>query len=229
MSNCKSCRKEISRKNAIFCSLNCKAEWQRKAKPVTKEWLVEKYLVERLGCYEISKLVNRHPKNVYRWLIDFGIETRDRQTSVIEFNKRESTRKKRSISRKGQKHNDKTRKIISEKHLGKKGLAGKDNPMWKGGISSERADFTNSSVWKQTRKEIWNRDKSTCQRCKKLFNYEEDRPFHVHHIVSFQIENLRTEKSNLALLCELCHNWVHSKKNQHQKFLKESAVDVANQ
>jgi len=54
----------------------CKAEAQRQSKPVTKEWLQQKYVAENLSTYAIAKIVNRNPKRVYEWLVDFCIPTR---------------------------------------------------------------------------------------------------------------------------------------------------------
>lgn len=79
---CKQCGKPIDRKNAVFCSLNCKGEWQRTQKPVDKEWLEQKYLVEGLGAYAIAKLVNRNPKQVWNWIKDYEIPLRKRTWSI---------------------------------------------------------------------------------------------------------------------------------------------------
>lgn len=46
------------------------------AKPVTREWLYQKYVVEQLGTTQIAKLVNRHPTRVHDWLVNEGIPTR---------------------------------------------------------------------------------------------------------------------------------------------------------
>lgn len=80
-SNCEWCGKKIVRrgnKKGRFCSLSCKAEWQRTQKPVTRDWLYQRYVVEGLSTYQIAKMVNRDPKRVWEWLRDFGIPTRER-------------------------------------------------------------------------------------------------------------------------------------------------------
>lgn len=61
-----------------FCSWECKSESQRRAKPVTREWLRQKYMTEGLDCVQIGKLVSRDPKSVWRWMRDFKIPTRKR-------------------------------------------------------------------------------------------------------------------------------------------------------
>lgn len=76
---CPICKTEFTRygkKPATYCSLTCKAEAQRQSKPVTKEWLQQKYVAENLSTYTIAKIVNRNPKRVYEWLVDFCIPTR---------------------------------------------------------------------------------------------------------------------------------------------------------
>ena len=75
---CPICKTEFTRygkKPATYCSLTCKAEAQRQSKPVTKEWLQQKYVAENLSTYAIAKIVNRNPKRVYEWLVDFCIPT----------------------------------------------------------------------------------------------------------------------------------------------------------
>src|SRR5574341_544494 len=79
---CAFCGKSVTRKSPgkqrSFCDNKCKSEFQRLAKPVTKEWLIQKYSVERLDCTQISKMVDRDSKSVWNWLKDFGIPTRPR-------------------------------------------------------------------------------------------------------------------------------------------------------
>lgn len=81
-SNCRQCDREIRRngfKAATFCSLKCKGEWQQSQKPVTREWLEQKYVVEGLSTYQIGELVGRNPKRVWEWLRGYGIPTRERE------------------------------------------------------------------------------------------------------------------------------------------------------
>lgn len=48
-------------------------------KPVTRSWLYKKYVTEGLGTIRIAKLVDRDPKNVYTWLVDWNIPIRKRK------------------------------------------------------------------------------------------------------------------------------------------------------
>lgn len=78
---CEYCGKVFKRsgkRGARFCSLECKGNWQREQKPVTKEWLHQKYVIEGLSTYQIAKLVDRDPKRVYEWLKDYEISIRAR-------------------------------------------------------------------------------------------------------------------------------------------------------
>lgn len=82
---CKECGAIIIRagsRSGVFCSIRCKAEWQRRQKPVDRDWLYQKYVEEGLSTYQIGKIVNRNPKNVYRWLKDLAIPTRRRGWNI---------------------------------------------------------------------------------------------------------------------------------------------------
>ncbi len=111
------------------------------------------------------------------------------------------------------------------------GACGADNPMWNrrgelnprwlGGVTPERQAFYTSDEWKAACSAVWNRDRATCQRCKVNRRDSMDAPFHIHHIESFANRELRAEVSNLVLLCETCHHFVHSKANTDREHLPE--------
>lgn len=232
-SKCKLCGKGIKRRGTragIFCDFNCKAEWQRQQKPATREWLHQKYVIERLSANDIAEIVHRNPKRVWEWIRDYGIETRGRGYS--------STHKfSRGMESwwTGKKHppefSDKMRRIRLEDgrvpylkngvhHL--KGKRGADTPNWKGGITPGRAKFYDSKEWKSAVKQVWARDKGICQRCGRKATSEDKRKFQfdIHHIVGFENIALRAVVSNLVLLCEKCHYWVHSNENANKEFIK---------
>lgn len=78
---CETCGKEVARggsKPARFCSKECMAVWQRTQKPVDREWLYQKYVVEKIGAYKIAKMVNRNAGQVRQWLIGYGIPIREK-------------------------------------------------------------------------------------------------------------------------------------------------------
>lgn len=93
---------------------------------------------------------------------------------------------------------------------------GENHAEWTG-TATERQAFSGSTEWRKVVKLVKARDNNQCQRCK-----TKRRPLHVHHIVSFAVKELRTDPSNLILLCEKCHRWVHSNGNVSAEYLQQS-------
>lgn len=233
---CKWCGKKLLRKKQSvfvrfhFCDRSCKGEFQRTLKPVTKKWLVRHYVTKKMDTTKIGKLVGRDPKTVWNWLKDFKITTRTRghgttknhfkkgQINLFQGRKHsESTKAKLRDIAKSQK------RVPFDPSVGSymKGRSGKDHPGWKGGISPERASFYSSQEWITASRIVKRRDKMTCQRCGKKRKPRSQLSFDIHHIVSFQCVELRSNVDNLVLLCEPCHYWVHSKENTNNEFIKE--------
>lgn len=192
----------------------------------TREWLNQKYVVEELDCVQIGRIANKDPKTIWYWLKKFDIETRPRGTNY-----------EKNLN-KGRPHGwhhtkeaiEKVRKATVESgrvpylrngvhHL--KGKRGADTPTWKGGVTPERQAFYSSEEWKKAVVIVWKRDNAMCQKCSLDFRKVDRKSmrFHVHHIRSFAIKELRADPNNLALLCEDCHRFVHSKKNINNEFL----------
>lgn len=256
-SNCQQCGITVVRRGqraGRFCSLDCKSAWQRTQKPVGRDWLHQKYVVEGWSTYRIGREVGRDPKRVYEWLTDYGIPLRlrrwnaDAGSSVLEdptWLQREYVEKQRSTGEIGRelgmteanvifflrKHGIKRRTMSEARAVKHWGADGEKNPMfgkrgaeapsWKGGVTPERQGFYTSDEWKAVAKTIWKRDRGICQRCHKKAQDDPGHAFHIHHIVSFAVRELRSEASNLVLLCTQCHRWVHSKKNADRLFLGE--------
>ena len=210
-----------------YCSVKCKSEYQRTQKPVTKEWLYQKYIVEGLDCNEISKIVGRDSKRVWEWIRDYGIETRKRGKTD---NWKHSIGVQRVLSDEGRQRlseNAKRSRALDGRvpylqngvhHL--KGKRGKDTPNWKGGVTGERQAVYGTLEWKAAVKAVWIRDNATCKRCGKYHNTDENRgTFDIHHIIPFEVKELRCDVNNLVLLCESCHYFVHSKSNISREFL----------
>ncbi len=99
---------------------------------LNKDWLFLKYITEGLSTYEIAKIVNRNPKNIYCKLKDFGIPTRTRAETL---QKNSWWKLGLPSKRVGKKHSEKTKIKISKTRIERKikGLSREDNPMWKGG------------------------------------------------------------------------------------------------
>lgn len=228
---CRKLNKDVIRSSPTkihFCNNSCKSEWQKLQRPVTVKWLRQKYILERLDCTQISKIVKRDPKSVWNWLVGSGIPTRKRgQNPRVHF-------KKGHLSGfAGRKHSLKTRRLFSKQKKDSGACPALINGVhwlhvykdrhpaaWRGGITPERQAVYSSPEWKLVAKEVWIRDKRTCQRCGLVHKYGMP-SFDIHHIVSFENKELRTEKTNLILLCEKCHLWTHSKKNKKKRFVSQ--------
>ena len=107
---------------------------------------------------------------------------------------------------------------LSGEQNGMYGKKGELNPNWKGGITPERQALYCSEEWSKIINLIWKRDKGICQRCKCKKDKE---PFHIHHIVSFEVIELRLILKNLVLLCKSCHDFIHSNENYEGEFIGE--------
>lgn len=250
--NCETCGKHVEKwwhpdyyGKPRFCSRDCKSEFQRRAKPVTKEWLEQKYLVEMLDCVQIGKLVSRDPKSVWNWLKDFGIPTRKRgQTGNGKGNAWHPSKGTPNPFL-GEHHTEETKQKLRDRQIsdesrqrqrdarlrdghvpylknGKHWLhsVGKDrHPRWKGGITPERQALYATEEWKKAARTAKRRDRRTCQRCGKVKRKGDGLSFDLHHIVPFECVSLRCEASNLVYLCEPCHYWVHSQDNIEGRFV----------
>lgn len=234
--NCEQCCKSYKihpGNRGRFCSSKCRGQWQRvNSKPVTREWLYQKYIVEELDCTQISKIVNRNSKRVWEWLRDFEIPTRHRGSfKEVQFKKGHRS----GFS--GRKHTIKTRNLLRDiaKADGRvpfdpkvgsymKGRSGSLHPKWKGGLSPERQEVYGSNEWKSVARKVKVRDKQTCQKCglKKGEDNAKGIAFDIHHIVSFACVELRCEPENLIYLCEPCHYWVHSSRNVGKEYIRDA-------
>ena len=163
-----------------------------------KDWLIENYDLKKRSAGEIAAEFSVTDAAILFWLRKHGIQ----------------------------------RRTVSEargfKHWG---LSGSDNPMWNrlgelsprwlGGVTAERQAFYASQEWKSVCSEVWKRDKATCQRCGLVRDTDLGIPFHIHHVTSFAAKALRAEASNLLLVCEPCHHWIHSRRNVNREYLQE--------
>ena len=216
----------------FFCDNTCKGTWQinqREEKGFTKEWLKNEYIVLNKSAVQIGKEVHRDAKSVLNWLSLYGITTRPRGHDTSHLIKDGSTFK-------GKKHSEETKRKLSAISIADGRVPwGKNNahplkngkpenhPNYKGGLTPERQSFYASIEWSDAVKKVWERDDAICQRCGIRHNTETKRgTFHIHHIVSFIVRELRSDIDNLILLCKDCHEFIHSKKNVEKLFIKES-------
>jgi len=216
----------------FFCDTKCKGQWQieqREALGFTKDWLIDQYITQCKDANQIAREIGRNGKRVWEWIRDYGIQTRPRGHDTSHLPKDGSTFR-------GKNHSEETKKKLSALSIadgrvpwGKgnepywRGVTGADHPSFKGGLTPERQAVYSSQEWVSAVKDVWKRDNATCQCCGKHHNTAETRgTFHIHHIVSFQVKELRTEAANLVLLCKECHKFVHSKRNTAKQFIKET-------
>jgi hypothetical protein len=196
-------------------------------KPVSAEWLRARYWDDGRDCVQIGDEVGRDPKTVWAWMRHYGIPTRPRGAD-----KRQHFKPGTVSTFKGKHHDPETRALLSDQkrksghvpylkngvhHL--KGKRGAATPNWKGGVTPERQAFYSSPEWRDAVKAVWARANAHCERCGAHHNGVLRGTFHVHHIVSFMVRELRSEPSNLALLCKTCHFWVHSRANVGREFI----------
>lgn len=202
-----------------------------RAKPwiVSAEWLRTKYVIERLDCVRVGALIERDPKTVWTWIRRYGIPTRGRGGKTLPH-----AFKKGGLNLfAGRRHTAETKarlraialadgRVPFDPKIGPpmRGKRGAETVNWKGGVTPERQAFYTSDEWKSACRSVWTRANATCERCGVHHNTPGRRgTFHVHHIVSFMVRELRATPSNLILLCAACHRFVHSRKNITREFL----------
>ena len=87
-------------------------------------------------------------------------------------------------------------------------LSGKNHWNWKGGITDERTRVWHSKEYQEWRKEVYEKDNYTCQKC----GDSSGNNLIPHHIESFaDFPKLRFEINNGITLCENCHTYFNSK------------------
>jgi len=191
----------------------------------SKDWLTQKYIVEKLDCVQIGNMVDRDSKTIWYWLKKHGIPTRPRGSNAHQLLRGRQ---------KGWHHSEETKEQIRQINIAQgkvpylrngvhfnKGKRGAVVHNWKGGITPERQTFYRSQEWKGAVKKVWKRDNAMCQKCGLDFRTVDRKKtqFHIHHIVSFAVRELRCDLNNLVLLCKPCHKWVHSRRNTEKEFL----------
>ena len=118
----------------------------------------------------------------------------------------------------GWKLSEEIKEKMSRVHRGK--YIGKDNPNWKGGITSENNRIRNSREFRLWRKAVLERDNFTCQKYG-----TQGGVLHVHHINNFaEFSELRVAIDNGIILSEKAHKEFHKrygKENNTREQLKE--------
>lgn len=222
---CRVCGIEMPRPRLVYCSLKCKAEWQRRAKPVTRDELHLMYTIQGLSTYDIGKIYNRDSTRVHDWLRDFNIPTRRRGENLKKGQAVHNYGVNNCInSFAGKHHTTETRQNLSAQATGrpnpkiqgeKNGMAkrkGSLSPLWRGGHTPHRLKVYATYQWRRIDRLVRKRD-VVCQRCG-----GSESALAVHHTKGFD-GTVNVDTSDLVLLCKSCHDWVHSRKNLQHTYL----------
>lgn len=195
------------------------------------------YIGAGMGCQEIGRLFERDGKTVFWWLRQAGIQTRLRGSNRTVWLKpghrmnlgRKCTREQRLATRAATMRRGGVPYLRNGKHW-LHTVPPEQNPNWKGGATPERQTFYRSPEWKTACVAVWARANACCERCGLDYRTVDRRGsarFHVHHIVSFAVRELRAEPSNLMLVCRPCHLWIHSSANIERQYLQQAEREAS--
>lgn len=168
--------------------------WRPHAPHREAPWLREQYVDRGLSVGDIARACGVTDNAIDYWMRKHGIARR-------------STSEARALKHWG----------VSGKRNPMFGKRGAETPAWRGGHTPERQAFHGSAEWRCASLQVWRRDAGACRRCGLRAN-DCKTLFDVHHIAPFAVKRLRTELTNLVLLCRACHRFVHSKKNINHEF-----------
>ena len=139
----------------------------------------------------------------------------------------QETKDKMSKTRKGRQGHNKGKKFPKMSEIRKGHWTGKNNPRWKGGITSLTKTIRHTFEYKEWRLMVFGRDNFTCKKCGKRGSY-----LHAHHIKTFssiiqkyEITTLREALNCEALwdinngitLCKECHKKLRGEENEFNK------------
>lgn len=186
--NCKLCKKKVYgylRKDRVreFCSVSCKASFCGKGRKPTAE-ARRNMSIARIGVVPWNKGKKGFFKHTKKW------------------------KKEASKRMKGNKY-------CFGKPSWKKGkpflqMRGKNNPSWKGGITSKDQTERCRVEFKLWREAVFKKNKKICKICgsRKMLI--------AHHIKFFKdYPKLRYEVKNGMIVCRRCHPPLHKKKKQN--------------
>lgn len=157
---------------------------------IDKDWLNQKYTIEKLSAPKIAKILNCGTRAVTQRLWKYEITVRNTKEAMMLLN-----RSGKNNNFYGKKHSEVTTLKMSKNHID---VNGENNPSWKGGKSFEPYPIKWNN---QLRESIRKRDNYKCQVCG-CTQEENNRKLDVHHI-DYVKENL--DPNNLISLCKPCH------------------------
>lgn len=177
-----------------------------------KNWLIQKYLKDKMNTYEIAKLINCEHRTICRWLEKFNIPRRTRSEAtklVIEkLTPNESKERKKHFSKNRARlygENNPVKRFEVRKKISET-MTGKNNHNWKGGITSINNKIRTSKEFKTWRKAVFKRDDYACQACGARNGNGKTIYLHAHHILPFaKYPEKRFDIDNGLTLCKECH------------------------
>lgn len=81
----------------------------------------------------------------------------------------------------------------------------------------EYEKYLRSPEWAAKKEAVWKRDKGTCQRCGRKYVYGDLTRFHTHHLTYERVGD--EYLSDLQLLCEHCHEFVHGQSDYDPTYI----------
>ena len=170
------------------------------------------YVEEGLSCREISTKLGCSSSVVKYWLEKMGIEIRPSSHYHVGSFRSEETKKKISLTAKGRKHTDESRKKMSKARQGIH--RGSANPAWKCGRTKLNTRLRRSKRYREWRQSVLERDGGLCVLCGSADSIAVDHIEPWFHLLDkYKILNaVQAEKceglwdvDNGRTLCQSCH------------------------
>ena len=242
---CAICNKEMERKPShvkkykhLFCSDECKRKGAtlkliEKYKEYLqvedmKEWLYQKYIVERLSLRQIMKLLNTNANNSIRSMLKFyDIEIRHGSEAIkTQWENNDKRRKETANLAKNTILTEESRNKIKEKmkteeYRKKQSLSkiGEKNPSYNPNldrINNNSRSIAGNTIWRRNILEKYN---YKCDKCNSKDNIQ------THHLYNWSSHpEKRFDIDNGVCLCKKCHDEFHKKygqKNNNPEQYKE--------
>lgn len=201
----------------------------------TYEWLYQQYIINELSSNEIAKIVKITPEAILNWLKFYKIPIRKSSNILLNTNIVNQFKSFDYLNRQYVINNKTTTEIAFEIGINQStiqkwlknfcipiretpvGKSGKDNPSWRGGITSLNKSIRTSSKYNKWRNDCLERDNFICQKCFQKFektqlNVDHIKPFSVL-MEQYKINSLEQANScnslwnteNGRTLCIECH------------------------
>ena len=193
---------------------NIELNTEKRKNIINKELLISLYIDNKMSASEIAKKLECSHQTILNYLKKFNIERRkaSEAQSIYLYEKggiaQASESQKLVWERKGYK--DKMSNVHKEVHKNNPNLAIEHSAKlqnielkeWEGFKEPINLRVRKSSDYREWRTNIFERDKYTCAKCKKVGG-----KLHAHHILNFSThKDLRFDINNGITLCENCHN-----------------------